>query len=128
MNGAWCVGCKEDVPLRAAIEGLPCHCCGCTEYAILAPDDEGSIAVCDARAELFMQKGMWSEAEKAYRSCSQLEPSERNLRMATLQWRHDCAQYIDRTLNEAVDLSDFKQDILDRYDSFVADWILQNYQ
>lgn len=128
MNGAWCAGCKGEALLSAAIEGLPCPQCGGTEYVILATDDESSIAISDAKAELFMQKGLWDEAEDAYRSCIRLEPSELNLRMATLQWRHDCTQYINRTLDEPVSLADFKQDILDRYDTFVADWVLQSYR
>lgn len=95
---------------------------------ILATDDESVIAISDARAEFFMQTGQWDEAASAYNACVQLEPSELNLRLATLQWRHDCAAYIDRTLDKPTDIQDFKQDILDHYDSFVADWILQSYR
>lgn len=128
MHGVWCSTCKENVILSAAIEGLPCPQCGGTEYTILATDDESVIAISDARAEFFMQTGQWDEAASAYNACVQLEPSELNLRLATLQWRHDCAAYIDRTLDKPTDIQDFKQDILDHYDSFVADWILQSYR
>lgn len=128
MNGAWCTECKASTYLNAAIRGLPCQNCGCTEYVILSSDDESSIAISDAKAEQLMQNGQWNEAVEVYHSCHQLEPSELNLRMATLQWRQDCAQYIDNTLDEPVSLSDFRQDILNHYDSFVADWILQSYR
>ena len=108
MGSAWCTGCKADVPIASAIEGLPCPQCGKTEYV--------------------MQRGQWDEAASAYRSCLPLEPSELNLRMATLQWRRDCAQYIDRVLEAPIPLPVFRQDILDRYDTFVADWIVQSYR
>lgn len=121
-------GCKADVPIASAIEGLPCPQCGKMEYVILASDDESSIAISDAKAELLMQRGQWDEAASAYRSCLPLEPSELNLRMATLQWRRDCAQYIDRVLEAPIPLPVFRQDILDRYDTFVADWIVQSYR
>ena len=75
-----------------------------------------------------MQRGQWDEAASAYRSCLPLEPSELNLRMATLQWRRDCAQYIDRVLEAPIPLPVFRQDILDCYDTFVADWIVQSYR
>ena len=101
MGSAWCTGCKADVPIASAIEGLPCPQCGKTEYVILA---------------------------SAYHSCLPLEPSELNLRMVTLQWRRDCAQYIDRVLEAPIPLPVFRQDILDRYDTFVADWIVQSYR
>ena len=128
MGSAWCTGCKADVPIASAIEGLPCPQCGKTEYVILASDDESSIAISDAKAELLMQRGQWDEAASAYHSCLPLEPSELNLRMATLQWRRDCAQYIDRVLEAPIPLPVFRQDILDRYDTFVADWIAQSYR
>ena len=51
MGNAWCTGCKADVPIASAIEGLPCPQCGKMEYVILASDDESSIAISDAKAE-----------------------------------------------------------------------------
>lgn len=86
------------------------------------------IESCDAAAEYLMRTGQWDNAREEYIDCQYLEASELTLRVATLEWRRDCAQYISNTLNEPVRIDDFIQDISTRYDSFVAEWMIRNYQ
>ena len=86
-----------------------------------------SIERCDDTAEHLMRTGQWNEARNEYVACRSLEAPELTLRIATLDWRRDCAQYIDKTLDEPTSLDHFVHDITTRYDSFVADWIVRNY-
>ena len=86
------------------------------------------IECCDEAAEHLMRDGQWDEAIKTYITCRFLEASELTLRVATLEWRRDCARYISKTLDEPTPIDAFMHDITARYDSFVADWIVGNYQ
>lgn len=86
------------------------------------------IENCDKEAERLMQIGRWNEAKEIYIACRSLEASELTLRMATLNWRRDCAQYISKTLDEPMPVDTFVHDITTRYDSLVAEWIVRNYQ
>ncbi len=86
------------------------------------------IEQCDNTAERLMAVGRWDEARNEYISCRSLEASELTLRVATLEWRRDCAQYIAKNLYEPCPLQYFIQDITSRYDSFAAEWMVRNYQ
>jgi hypothetical protein len=87
MGSAWCTGCKTDVPIASAVEGLPCPQCGKTEYVILASDNESSIAISDAKAELLMQQGRRTDKE------TQSSESENRVRVSFLphDMRHSFA-------------------------------------
>ena len=75
-----------------------------------------------------MRSGLWDAARQEYLSCSQLEASEINLRMATLLWRKDCAKYaLDLLLVEPMRLEEFRSRLLTNYDEYVTQWILQDY-
>lgn len=73
------------------------------------------IECCDEAAEHLMRDGQWDEARKTYITCRFLEASELTLRVATLEWRRDCAQYISKTLDEPTPIDTFVQDIATRY-------------
>lgn len=85
------------------------------------------IDCCDEAAEHLMRNGRWNDAREKYIDCRALETSELTLRVATLEWRRDCAQYISKMLDEPTPIDTFVQDITTRYDSFVAEWIVRNY-
>ena len=85
------------------------------------------ITHCDEKAERFMRNGQWDLAKETYIGCHCLAASELTLRLATLEWRRDCALYIERTLDRPVPFDVFMRDISSRYDAFIADWISQNY-
>lgn len=85
------------------------------------------IERCDETAEHLMRTGQWNEAREEYMACSSLEASELTLRVATLEWRRDCAQYISKSLDKPTPIDDFARDIIARYDMFVAEWIVRNY-
>lgn len=85
------------------------------------------IERCDEAAEHLMRAGQWNEARELYIDCRSLEASELTLRVSTLEWRRDCALYINKTLDEPIPIDDFVQDITSRYDSFVAEWMVRNY-
>lgn len=77
-----------------------------------------------------MRSGQWDDARQEYLSCSQFEDSEINLRMATLEWRRDCAEYVLDFLNEAsepMQLEKFKKQLLANYDEYVTQWILRDF-
>lgn len=128
MQSAWCISCNADVTAEHAMEGRPCPICSNTEYFVIGCNDDDILKATDERCELLMQRGEWDAAVAEYSSCPVMEPSETTLRMATLELRRDCAQYIAKTLNRPVALEDFMQDIKAHYDSFVTKWIMHNYQ
>lgn len=131
MKVSWCTKCKADVSHSLAFSGLPCPNCGSRDYVIIDTDLKSTIEDSDDKAELFMKRGMWEEAEDVYYSNTDYEKSEVTLRMATLQLREECAKHAESFLSEhpsGIAVSSFKQELLDNYDEFVTAWILQDYQ
>lgn len=129
MDIAWCTKCKTSVSLKHAADELPCPSCSATSYMIICCGSH-SINECDSLAEHFMVNGKWEDAVAEYQDCQSFEPSELNLRMATLEWRKDCAQYVHNLVLSCGKLSvaDLRQKLLENYDEFVAKWILQEYR
>ena len=72
------------------------------------------ITHCDEKAERFMRNGQWDLAKETYIGCHCLAASELTLRLATLEWRRDCALYIERTLDRPVPFDVFMRDISSR--------------
>ena len=130
MEGAWCIGCKASVSSFHAAHKLPCSACGGTDYVIIQRFRQDPITECDAKAEQLMRTGLWDDARQEYLACSQFEASEINLRMATLEWRQECAGYVLELLNEVsepMQLEKFKKQLLANYDEYVTQWILRDF-
>lgn len=131
MERAWCTNCKTNVSLIHATNELPCPSCSSVSYMVLRFDASISLEDTDLKAEQLMQRSMWDEAAEAYRSCSDIEPSEFNLRMATLELRRDCSQQIHNVIVDnggTLDIADLRQYLVDNYDTFISKWILQEYR
>lgn len=131
MDNVWCVNCKASVSLQHAMNELPCPSCSSTSYMIMCLECSLSLEDTDLRAEQLMQYGKWQEAAEAYHFCSDIEPSELNLRMAVLELRKECSQQIHKVIVDnggILNIADLRQYLLDNYDTFVMKWILQEFR
>lgn len=130
MESAWCTQCRTSVSLQHAMDELPCPSCGSSSYMVIVYGGQIPLDECDSVAEQYMRNGQWDEAADQYQTCSDIEPSERTLRMATLEWRKDCAQHVHNLADNCgkLTVAELRQYLIDNYDEFVTKWILQEYR
>lgn len=81
-----------------------------------------------------MCMGHWEDALALYTDCyiaGNMSMAEKNLRVATLEWRKDCAEYaigLLRSQDDGMELRDFKRLLQTQYDDYTTQWLLKEYQ
>ena len=79
-----------------------------------------------ARAEDHMRAGRWEEAELDLSDvCSS---ADLFLRMAQLQERKSCAEYLDEAGEDDIPYSQIHATLFSRWDKYTAEWALTEYK
>lgn len=129
MELAWCKSCRKVVSLAHAVAERPCPGCGMKEYLIAA--DGGQRDELLFTAERMMRIGRWAEAGAALARAFEdglISAADKNLTMADLEWRKQCAASAAELLADGqMPLDVFRERLVSQYDGFVVDWLLREY-
>ena len=129
MELAWCKNCQKVVSLARAVAELPCPGCGMKEYQITS--DCGRRDELLFTAERMMRIGRWAEASAAVTQAFEdalISAADKNLTMADLEWRKQCAASAAEMLADGqMPLDVFRERLVSQYDGFVVDWLLREY-
>ena len=75
-------------------------------------------------SEIFMARGLWSEARAAL-DRADIHPADRHLQAAALICRRDCVNWLAR--QDLTDMPAVIAEVFQRFDRFTAEWVLNQY-
>lgn len=127
MDIAWCSKCHEDVSLAHAVAELPCPSCGAKTYFMIVESADKEALL--GESERMMRLGRWDDAGDALAECRKrglISAADYNLSSANLEWRRRCAaSAIALASGSGVPLAEFRAALIEEFDAFVVDWLLQ---
>ena len=128
---AWCCSCSRTVSLEHAIAELPCPGCGGSDYFVVTGSAEQDALL--SLAERMQRVGRWAVAENAIRRCAErgyISDADCALSIHNLVWRMECVGTARNLICESVSpltVSELRSALLRDYDTYVVDWLLQEF-
>lgn len=127
----WCRSCSRTVSLEHAIAELPCPSCGGSDYFVVTGSAEQDALL--SLSERMQRIGRWEVAEKAIRRCADrgyISAADCALSIHNLAWRRECACSACSMIEDspaALTVAELRSSLLRDYDTYVVDWLLQEF-